>query len=180
MRPWSRFFTCRGPGKFIWQRRVAQSDGYGGGSVRPGLPDPRVILQEGQAADWLCKAGVPATYALRRFVSIKTKPCWLYLHEHTTEAANVADSTEQAKERRLGVIGTSSVTGTYGTRVNRRFQIMRDHRSRRVSYRERARVISLIVDGSTDAVGALSGRLGAIRGVHVKSALTTVRVRHEH
>ncbi|MBN2287163.1 MAG: iron-only hydrogenase system regulator [Tissierellales bacterium] len=33
-------------------------------------------------------------------------------------------------------------------------------------------VISLIVDGTTDEIGALSGKLGSLKGVTVKSALT--------
>jgi len=40
-------------------------------------------------------------------------------------------------------------------------------------YRERnLYVIALIVDGTTDEIGALTGKLGAIPGVHVKSALS--------
>ncbi|MGI6712449.1 MAG: TM1266 family iron-only hydrogenase system putative regulator [Bacillota bacterium] len=43
-----------------------------------------------------------------------------------------------------------------------------------IPYRERnISVISLIVDGSTDTIGALTGRLGSIPGVKVKSALTS-------
>jgi putative iron-only hydrogenase system regulator len=33
-------------------------------------------------------------------------------------------------------------------------------------------VISLIVHGTTDQIGAMTGKLGALRGVQVKSALT--------
>ncbi len=33
-------------------------------------------------------------------------------------------------------------------------------------------VISLIVDGTTDTIGALTGKLGALKNVNVKSALT--------
>lgn len=33
-------------------------------------------------------------------------------------------------------------------------------------------VISLIVDGTTDDIGALTGKLGALKNVNVKSALT--------
>lgn len=41
-----------------------------------------------------------------------------------------------------------------------------------VPYRERGlSVIALIVDGTTDQIGALTGRLGAIPSVQVKSAL---------
>lgn len=42
-----------------------------------------------------------------------------------------------------------------------------------IPYRERGiSVISLIVEGSTDDIGALTGKLGSIKGVTVKSALT--------
>ena len=40
-------------------------------------------------------------------------------------------------------------------------------------YRERnLNVISLIVDGTNDDIGALSGKLGKIKGLSVKSALS--------
>ena len=43
-----------------------------------------------------------------------------------------------------------------------------------VPYRDRGiAVISLIVDGTSDQLGAMTGRLGAIDGVLVKAALTT-------
>ncbi len=42
-------------------------------------------------------------------------------------------------------------------------------------YRERhCSVITLIVDATTDELGALTGKLGALEGVSVKSALTKV------
>lgn len=42
-----------------------------------------------------------------------------------------------------------------------------------IPYRERAiSVISLIIDGTTDDIGALTGKLGSIPGVKVRSALT--------
>jgi len=41
-----------------------------------------------------------------------------------------------------------------------------------IPYRERGlSVISLIVDGSTDDIGALTGRLGQVHSVSVKAAL---------
>jgi len=41
-----------------------------------------------------------------------------------------------------------------------------------VPYQERdVSIISLIVDGSTDEIGALTGKLGAIDGVRVRSAV---------
>ena len=43
-----------------------------------------------------------------------------------------------------------------------------------VPYRERGiSVISLIIDGSTDEVGAMTGKLGRLEGVKVKTALLT-------
>jgi len=40
-------------------------------------------------------------------------------------------------------------------------------------YRERqCSVITLVVDATTDELGALTGKLGALEGVSVKSALT--------
>ncbi|MCT4620832.1 MAG: iron-only hydrogenase system regulator [Marinisporobacter sp.] len=42
-----------------------------------------------------------------------------------------------------------------------------------VPYKEKhVSVISIIVDGTTDEIGALTGKLGRIQGVTVKSALT--------
>lgn len=42
-----------------------------------------------------------------------------------------------------------------------------------VPYKEKAMsVISIIVDGTTDDIGALTGKLGRLKGVTVKSALT--------
>ncbi|MDK2917945.1 MAG: hypothetical protein PWQ37_678 [Candidatus Petromonas sp.] len=42
-----------------------------------------------------------------------------------------------------------------------------------VPYKEKnVNVISIIVDGTTDKIGAMTGRLGRLKGVTVKSALT--------
>lgn len=42
-----------------------------------------------------------------------------------------------------------------------------------VPYKEKnLSVISIIVDGTTDEIGALTGKLGRLQGVTVKSALT--------
>ncbi|MDD4658355.1 MAG: CopG family transcriptional regulator, partial [Eubacteriales bacterium] len=42
-----------------------------------------------------------------------------------------------------------------------------------IPYRDRhVAVISLIVDGTTDEIGSLTGKLGEVKGVSVKSALT--------
>lgn len=43
-----------------------------------------------------------------------------------------------------------------------------------IPYKKRSiSVISLIVEGTTDEIGALTGKLGRLEGVTVKSALTT-------
>lgn len=42
-----------------------------------------------------------------------------------------------------------------------------------IPYRERGiSVISLIVDGTSDEISAMTGKIGKIRGVNVKSAMT--------
>ncbi len=42
-----------------------------------------------------------------------------------------------------------------------------------IPYKEKnVSVISIIVDGTTDEIGALAGKLGKLKGVMVKSALT--------
>ncbi len=42
-----------------------------------------------------------------------------------------------------------------------------------IPYKEKGlSVISIIVDGTTDEIGALTGKLGRLEGVSVKSALT--------
>lgn len=42
-----------------------------------------------------------------------------------------------------------------------------------IPYREKDfSVISLIVDGTTDEIGALTGKLGSIEGVKVRAAIT--------
>lgn len=44
-----------------------------------------------------------------------------------------------------------------------------------VPYREKGiSIISVIIDGTSDEVSALTGKLGAIQGINVKSALTKV------
>ncbi|MGE5417587.1 MAG: TM1266 family iron-only hydrogenase system putative regulator [Acidobacteriota bacterium] len=79
-------------------------------------------------------------------------------------------------ENRLGVVGIVVDDRTVVNRVN---QILSEYsevivgrmgvpcRQREVS------VISLIVDGTTDEIGAMTGKLGNIKGVQVKSALAS-------
>ena len=77
--------------------------------------------------------------------------------------------------RRLGVIGIlvqdrrhaaekiNDILSAYGDLIVGRLG---------VPYRERnLAVIALIVDGTTDEIGAMTGKLGSIKSVQVKSAL---------
>lgn len=79
-------------------------------------------------------------------------------------------------EKRIGVIGivienrengvkrVNDILSEYGEIIVGRMGI---------PYREREiAVISLIVDGTTDEIGAMTGKLGTVSGISVKSALT--------
>ena len=78
-------------------------------------------------------------------------------------------------EKRLGVVGIVIEDRQVVPKVN---QILSEHADLiigRMGLPHLARdvsVISLIVDGSTDQVGSLTGKLGNIPHVTVKSALT--------
>lgn len=80
-------------------------------------------------------------------------------------------------DRRIGVIGIvvedrenaarkiNSILSEHGEIIVGRMGI---------PYRERnLSVISLIIDGSTDEIGAMTGKLGGLKGVRVKTALVT-------
>lgn len=78
-------------------------------------------------------------------------------------------------EKRLGVIGIVIEDRQVVPQVNNILSEHADmiigrmglpHREREVS------VISLIVDGTTDQVGSMTGKLGSVPQVTVKSALT--------
>ncbi|SKA75653.1 putative iron-only hydrogenase system regulator [Caloramator quimbayensis] len=78
-------------------------------------------------------------------------------------------------EKRIGVVGIVVEEFESAGRVN---EILHEHAEiiigrMGIPYRERGvSVISLIVDGSTDDISALTGKLGKVKGVNVKSALT--------
>lgn len=80
------------------------------------------------------------------------------------------------KTSRVGVIGIVIEKREQAPRIN---TILSDYSEvivgrMGIPYRERGvSVISLIVDGCTDKIGALTGKLGGIDGVQVKSALVT-------
>jgi putative iron-only hydrogenase system regulator len=78
-------------------------------------------------------------------------------------------------EKRIGVVGIVVEKFENAHRVN---SILHEHADIIVGrlgipYRERGiSVISLIVDGTSDEISAMTGKLGKIEGVSVKSALT--------
>lgn len=78
--------------------------------------------------------------------------------------------------RRIGVVGV--VVGRREETAGKVQEILSQYADLIVGrmgipYRERGvSVIALIVDGDTDRLGALTGRLGALPGVYVRSALT--------
>jgi len=79
-------------------------------------------------------------------------------------------------KKRVGVIGiiiknrekiapkVNAILTQYGKIIVGRMGIPRP--------RQKFNVIALIVDGTTDEIGALTGKLGMLEGVTVKSALT--------
>lgn len=78
-------------------------------------------------------------------------------------------------DKRLGVVGIVVEDRHFAHEVNKIISEYADIIIGRmgVPYKEKeVSVISLIVDGTTDQIGALTGKLGNIPGVNVKSALT--------
>lgn len=80
-------------------------------------------------------------------------------------------------EKRIGVVGIVVENADIVSKLN---AILHDHGDLILGrlglpYRERKiSVISLIVEGTTDQIGALTGKLGNLPGVNVKSALSKV------
>lgn len=81
-------------------------------------------------------------------------------------------------EKRIGVIGIVIEDRSSARIIN---QILSDHSDIIIGrmglpYREKnISVISLIVDGDTDQLGSLTGKLGSVSHVLVKSALTKIK-----
>lgn len=78
-------------------------------------------------------------------------------------------------DKRIGVVGIIIEDLTHILEVN---EILHQYGSiivgrMGIPYKERGvNVISLIVDGTTDEIGALTGKLGKLKGLSVKSALS--------
>lgn len=78
-------------------------------------------------------------------------------------------------ENRIGVIGIVIEDLSQVAKINDILHQYRDIIIGRmgIPYREKGvNVISVAVDGTTDDIGALSGKLGKIEGLSVKSALS--------
>jgi len=78
-------------------------------------------------------------------------------------------------DKRIGVVGIIIEDLTNISEVN---EILHQYGSiivgrMGIPYKERGvNVISIIVDGTTDEIGALTGKLGKLKGLSVKSALS--------
>jgi putative iron-only hydrogenase system regulator len=76
---------------------------------------------------------------------------------------------------RIGVIGIVIEDLSSSRKIN---EILHEHSNiiigrMGIPYKSKGiNVISIIVDGTTDEIGSLSGKLGVLKGVNVKSALT--------
>jgi len=78
-------------------------------------------------------------------------------------------------EKRIGVVGivveNPDITGKINSILHDYAELVIGRMG--IPYRQRqVRVISLIVEGTTDEIGALTGKLGNLPGVSVKSALS--------
>lgn len=82
-------------------------------------------------------------------------------------------------DKRIGVIGIVVEDRSKGAQVN---QLLSEHVELivgrmgvpKISHNERGlSVIALIIEGTTDQIGALTGKLGNIKGVQVRSALSS-------
>ncbi len=80
-------------------------------------------------------------------------------------------------EKRIGVVGI--VVENHKESGSAVQEVLSKHSSiiigrMGIPYRERGiSVISIIVEGDTDEIGALTGKLGNLKGVTVKTALTS-------
>ncbi len=81
-----------------------------------------------------------------------------------------------AVEERLGFVGLVVEDREQAARINQILSEFGDMIRGRIGVPDKETgigVIGLIVEGSNDRIGAMTGKLGNVRGVQVKSALTT-------
>ncbi len=79
-------------------------------------------------------------------------------------------------EERLGFVGLVVEDREQAARINQILSEFGDMIRGRIGVPDKETgigVIGLIVEGSNDRIGAMTGKLGNVRGVQVKSALTT-------
>ena len=85
-----------------------------------------------------------------------------------------------AAEERLGFVGLVVEDREQAARINQILSDFSDMIRGRIGVPDKDTgigVIGLIVEGSNDRIGAMTGKLGNIKGVQVKSALTSVKIR---
>ncbi len=81
-------------------------------------------------------------------------------------------------DSRLGFVGVVVEDKEQASRINQIFSDFGDMIRGRIGVPDKDTgigVIGLIVEGTNDRIGAMTGKLGNIKGVQVKSALTTAK-----
>ncbi len=81
-----------------------------------------------------------------------------------------------AAEERLGFVGLVVEDREQAARINQILSEFGDMIRGRIGVPDKETgigVIGLIVEGTNDRIGAMTGKLGNVKGVQVKSALTT-------
>jgi putative iron-only hydrogenase system regulator len=79
-------------------------------------------------------------------------------------------------EERLGFVGLVVEEREQAARINQILSEFGDMIRGRIGVPDKETgigVIGLVVEGSNDRIGAMTGKLGNVKGVQVKSALTT-------
>jgi putative iron-only hydrogenase system regulator len=79
-------------------------------------------------------------------------------------------------EERLGFVGLVVEDREQAARINQILSEFGDMIRGRIGVPDKETgigVIGLVVEGSNDRIGAMTGKLGNVKGVQVKSALTT-------
>lgn len=79
-------------------------------------------------------------------------------------------------DKRLGFVGIVMENRACAAEVNRVLSLYGDMMKGRIGVPDHetgTAVIGLIVEGTNDAIGAMTGKLGNLTGVTVKSALTS-------
>jgi len=81
-------------------------------------------------------------------------------------------------EKRIGIIGIIIEDFTQIESVNKIIHLFQDYILSRQGMNlkdHKLRIISLIIEATTDEIGSLTGKLGKLKGVRVKSILSKKR-----